>query len=255
MPDRKARLPKYNLIGATLWTCAILLLSCAASAQESCAAEVKLLLSPADVPAVVVALKLDKETKGQVYFFDTPALDLLSKGVIVRLRQGANNDLTVKVRPPENKRFVDPSAGREEFKCELDLTGDKTIQSYSIRSPYARSQVPGTGQDIFTVLSDSQKKLMKEALISIDWIRVKRVANIKSTNWETKAQRPFNKLALELWEWPLGRILELSTKVEADKGPPILAELRRLVDAKGLSVNSSQRSKTSMVLETFSSTE
>jgi hypothetical protein len=255
MPDRRATLPKYNAISAAFRTCAILLLTCATAAQERCAAEVKLLLSPAEVSAVVAALKLAKETKGQVYFFDTPALDLLSKGVIVRLRQGANNDLTVKVRPPENKKFADPSAGREDFKCELDLTGDKAVQSYSIRSQYAGSQVPDAGQDISNMLSDGQRKLLKETTISIDWTRVKKVANIRSTVWETKSQRPFDKLTLEFWEWPVGSILELSTRVEADKGPPTLAELRRLANARGLAVSPSQRSKTSMVLETFSGTK
>jgi uncharacterized protein YjbK len=251
MMTRRVSLAKCNAITTALWICAVLLLTSASYAEERCAVEVKLLLSAADAHATVVALKLEKETRGQIYFFDTADLDLLSKGVIVRLRQGANNDLTVKVRSPTGQRFVDPSRGREDFKCELDLTGDRAIRSYSIRSKYAESQVPDAGQDISNLLSQGQRKLLKEALVSIDWTRVKSVAYIKSTDWETKAQRPLNKLTLELWEWPAGNILELSTKVEAEKGLSTLAELRRLVNAKGLAVSSSQRSKTSMVLESF----
>ena len=131
---------KHDATSRTVWICAVLLLSCALHAQERCAVEIKLLLLPAEAPATIASLKLKKETTGQVYFFDTDALDLLSKGVIVRVRQGGDNDLAVKVRPPEAKKFGDPTQGREDFKCENDLTGGEVTPSYSIRKKYAGSQ-------------------------------------------------------------------------------------------------------------------
>ena len=48
-------------------------------------------------------LRPQGKATGHVYFFDTNARDLLSQGVIVRLRQGVDNDLTVKLRPPEGR--------------------------------------------------------------------------------------------------------------------------------------------------------
>jgi hypothetical protein len=229
----------------------VLLLSSALHTQERCAVEVKLLLLPAEAPATIASLKLKKETTGQVYFFDTDALDLLSKGVIVRVRQGADNDLTIKVRPPADKKFRDPSHGHEDFKCENDFTGGEVIPSYSIRKKYAALQVPNAGHDIFSLLSDGQKKLIRETQVSIDWSRVRRIASIKSTEWDTRAQLPFDKLTVEFWEWPAGAILELSTKVGPDKGPTTYAELRRLVNTKGLSLSASQSLKTSMVLKSL----
>src|SRR5208283_2884522 len=92
--------------------CLVLLLCAALHAKERCDAEVKLLLSPEQSQAAVRALKARGETSGRVYFFDTDQLDLLSQGVIVRLRQGSANDLTVKLRPAMGKAFRDPSAGR-----------------------------------------------------------------------------------------------------------------------------------------------
>ena len=242
---------KHDAIPRTVWICAVLLLSSALHTQERCAVEVKLLLLPAEAPATIASLKLKKETTGQVYFFDTDALDLLSKGVIVRVRQGADNDLTVKVRPPADKKFRDPSHGHEDFKCENDFTGGEVTPSYSIRKKYAALQVPDAGHDIFSLLSDGQKKLIRETQVSIDWSRVRRIASIKSTEWDTRAQLPFDKLTLELWEWPAGAILELSTKVGPDKGPATYAELRRLVNTKGLSLSASQSLKTSMVLKSL----
>jgi hypothetical protein len=57
--------------------------------QESCSQQVKLLLSPMQLQAAIPALGARGETHGQIYFYGTPALDLLSKGVILRFREGA----------------------------------------------------------------------------------------------------------------------------------------------------------------------
>jgi hypothetical protein len=218
-------------------------------AQERCNVEVKLLLSPKDTRAAVSALNLKNERAGRVYFFDTSALDLLSQGVIVRIQQGAANDLTVKLRPREGKTFADPSHGREYFKCEVDQAASETKSSYSIRTEYASVPLPQTGNDILNLLSAGQRKLLEEAQVSIDWQRVKRIADIKTTDWQTEAQPPFKKLTMELWEFPAGKILELSTKVGPDAGPATYTELKRLANTKGLSVNPDQRFKTTMVLE------
>jgi hypothetical protein len=77
--------------------------------------------------------------------------------VIVQLRQGADSDLTIKVRPPASKKLVDPSSGREDFKCEMDLIGGQTNPAYSISSKYSGSQVPNAGPDIFSLLSDGKR--------------------------------------------------------------------------------------------------
>ena len=85
-------------------------------AQERCSTEVKLLLSPAEIPATLVTLKAQKESSGNVYFFDTEKRDLLAQGVIVRLRHGSTRDLTVKLRPPQEKNFEDPTGGERRLQ-------------------------------------------------------------------------------------------------------------------------------------------
>jgi hypothetical protein len=242
---------KHDALFRTLWMCAVLLLSPLLHADEKCGVEVKLLLSPGQTQNTVASFQLVRETTGQVYFFDTEALDLLSKGVIVQLRQGADSDLIIKVRPPASKKLVDPSSGREDFKCEMDLIGGQTNAAYSISNKYSGLQMPNAGPDIFSLLSDGQKKLLKEAGGSIDWTRVRRIASIKSTDWDTVTQPPFGKLTLQLWEWTAGSILELSTSVGPNSGQPSYADLVRLVNAKELSISASQDAKTRMVLESF----
>jgi hypothetical protein len=241
--------PNHGAPLRALSICAMLFLSPTLQAQERCSVEVKLLLLPKDTRAAIAALNFKSERAGRVYFFDTPTLDLLSQGVILRLRQGSANDLTVKLRPRAGKRFSDPSLGREDFKCEVDQNASQQNTSYSMRSKYAWPPLPETGNDILRLLSVGQRKLLEEAQVSIDWRRVKRIADIKTTDWQTEARPQFKKLTMELWESPACSILELSTRVGPDAGPATYTELKRLANSKKLPLNARQQPKTTIVLE------
>jgi hypothetical protein len=229
--------------------CTALLICASLHAQETCDVEAKLLISPEQTQAAVAALRAKKETTGQVYFYDTSALDLLSHGVIVRLRQGADNDLSVKVRAMTGQTVTNPAAEREDYKCEVDLTGSGAINSYSIRRAYTAKRLPATGSEIPGMLSAGQRKLLELFHVSIDWTRVKRFDGIHYTSWQIKSQSQFDKLSLELWVWPTGKVLELSTKVGVDAGPAAYAGLQELVKRKGLSPSNVQRLKTSIALK------
>jgi hypothetical protein len=243
-----------NLPRRIFGLCVLLCFSSTLHSQDRCNVEVKLLLSPTQTEAAVTSLNFEKEAAGRVYFFDTSTLDVLSQGLIIRLRQGASNDFTIKLRPPGNAKPFVPSNIGEGFDCEMDLIGGATDPSYTVRSKYTARHVPETGVEISNLLDAGQKKLLMEAQTSVDWTRVKRIADIQATSWQTKTQPHFRALTLELWEWPGGRILELSTKVGPDAGPSTYTELQRLVKDKGLSLNATQRAKTGMVLETLAHT-
>jgi hypothetical protein len=232
----------------------MLLLCNPCAAQERCSAEVKLLLSPKELPATVATLKAQKESSGEIYFFDTDRRELLSQGVIVRLRHGSSSDLTVKLRPPEGRKFTDPTGGKADFKCEVDLAGNETNTSYSIRNKFSGAQIPETGNDIYHAFSGGQRELLSAASVTIDWNQVKRVADIKQTDWEIKLDSRSKKLSLELWEWPGSKILELSSKAGSEDGKAAYERLRQLAIGKGLKLSPDQRSKTRMVLEPPAST-
>jgi len=243
-----------NLPRRIFGLCVLLSFGSALHSQERCNVEVKLLLSPTQTRTAVRSLNFEKEAAGRVYFFDTDPLDLLSQGLIVRLRQGASNDFTIKLRPPGNAKPFVPSNIGADFDCEIDLIGGASSPSYTARSKYTATHLPGTGIEISNLLDAGQKKLLTEAQVSVDWTRVNRIADIRATSWQTRFQPTFGKLTLELWEWPGGQILELSSKVGPDAGPSTYTELQRLVKTKGLSLNATQRAKTGMVLETLAHT-
>jgi hypothetical protein len=220
-------------------------------AQEECPVEVKLLLSSPVTQPVVAALGFKKRTESQIYFFDTESLDLLRHGVIVRIRQDANYDLTVKLRPPKGSRADDNSLLRSRFSCEIDRTRAKAQMSYAVGRKYRVAKVPEMGTDVYGLLSASQKNLLHDAGISIDWARVVRIASINSTKWQTPARSPYGILALELWEWPAGKILEISAKAPPGSDSSKYEELARLLEINGVSLNANQDTKTATVLETL----
>jgi hypothetical protein len=229
--------------------CAVVFSCFGLHGQENCNVEVKLLLSPAETEAAVAALRGTKERPGRIYFFDTDKLDLLSEGAIVRLRQGAKSDLTIKFRPPNGKKLFATTESGDEFKCEVDLTREGANSSYSITRQLSAGALPQTGTDVSRLLSSAQIKLFEDAGVSVDWSSVKRVAEITSSDWQTQSQPQLGKLALELWEWPGGKVLELSTKVSSDAGSSAYTKLQQLVKAKQLAMSPDQRVKTSIALE------
>ena len=217
-------------------------------AQKICSEEVKLLLSPPQVQSAITALDARRETHGRVYFYDTPALDLLSNGVILRLRDRAEVDLTAKLRPLPGDKFVNPSGVPDDYKCEVDFNDGVETESFSVVNKFLTAKTPMTGEEIFRELSGEQKRLLRDAKVQIDWKRVTRIAEIQSTNWTSRAKPPLGKLSMELWEWSGGSVLEISTRVAPDGSLAAFAALRDLANRKGLALDTNQRSKTAIAL-------
>jgi hypothetical protein len=243
------RRTKQNLRSLARLGCALFFFSSCLQARENCNVEVKLELLPAETQTAQTALSVEKQNTGRVYFFDTDSLDLLAQGAIVRLRTGAQNDLTVKLRPPKGKTFSAPSKSLNDVKCEVDLTGDGANASYSIGRKLGAERLPQNGPDVSILLTPDQKSLLSDAQISVEWTRIKRIAAIESTTWQTQAQPHFGKLSLELWEWAGGKVLELSTKVSRNESLLVYTELQKLVRTKGLSIALDQHAKTAIVLQ------
>ena len=226
----------------------VIVLRCLLTAQAGCSVEGKVLLSPEQTNAAVASLNAGEEAVGQVYFYDTTSLDLLSQGVIIRLRQGPSIDLTVKVRRSVNKTSSGSSGRHDNVKCEIDMVGGEEQMSYSTQTKFASQQIPETGAEIFRMLSASQVDLLKQAHISTDWMQIKRIASVKSKSWRVPAQAHFNPLVLELWQWPTGQVLELSARARGATGPLVYPRLQQLATAKGLSLSRQQELKTILVL-------
>jgi hypothetical protein len=219
-------------------------------AQQRCPMEFKLLLSAPTTQTVIASLKFKKEQAARIYFFDTSTLDLSAQGMIIRVRQGAKSDLTVKARLPAGSEQVVSSGLLGQFPCEIDRNQAGAMTSYAVGRPYDAAKAPDSGTEIYSLLSPAQKRLLNATRVRIDWTRVIRVVEIASTSWQTTAQSTYGKLALELWEWPAGRILELSAKAAPEAEASGYAHLEALVKKNKLSLSGVQDTKTSLVLDT-----
>jgi hypothetical protein len=231
----------------------LILLGSLAYGAEGCAVEVKVLIAPSDQTRAVQTLGFENKQQGRVYFYDTADLDLLKQGLILRVRQGdEDNDLTVKVRPPSDSSVItDPSHGQEDFKCESDMNGGIAKPSYSIKSRFTE-KVPDDGKDFAARLSTGQRELIRLAGLEVEWKRVRKIADIQSVAWQRKKRDGLPKLSLERWEWPQDRAaLELSAKVDAEDGPSAEKRLKELALQKDLLVGCDSKPKTRMVLESL----
>jgi hypothetical protein len=214
--------------------------------QPTCSEEVKLLLSPSQVKAAIAGFQAHDEAHGLVYFYDTPTLELLAQGVILRWREGAKMDLTAKLRPPQGAPLMDTPGG--QYECEMDLNDGVETKSLSLESKDLAVKAPESGEALLTLLSEGQKQLLKDAKARIDWRRVQRMTEIQSTSWTSHKKGPEGKVSLELWQWPGGSILEVSKKVEMEAGQATYAELKDIASRNGLALSTDQRSKTATVL-------
>jgi len=235
----------------------VFVLQTAVYAQEKCSAEVKLLVSPEQTQKVLTVLHAGKEVSGQVYLFDTDDLDLLSRGVTIRLRTGAKNDLTVKLRfsEPEGTNLpARPTAS----KCEIDMVGNVALTSYTLTKVWKNEAVPKTGAELRSAFTTDQMKLLR-AVTSIDWDKLKRQADLRATAWDAHPDSPISKISIELWEWPgdqilesparaQHQILELSARTSRKNGTLSLRELRALAERSGLTVGETQEAKTTLIL-------
>jgi hypothetical protein len=233
-------------------SCLVLLAGKVLHAHAACSVEAKLLLFPTDTRAAVASLNTEQEKIRRVYFFDTSTLELLRHGIIIRLRQDARSgDLAIKLRPPATRDFLAARTGADG-KCEIDRLASGDVPSSSLTIKYRASNVPEQWADLSSSLSAAQRRLLSEVNVQIDWNRVRKIAEIKSTTWRCRGLPEFPQLTLELWEAPTGTILELSARLNPNTADSAYTNLQRLAIANGLHPATSQKPKSSIVLERFS---
>src|SRR5712664_2005928 len=233
---------------ATVIGAAVILLCGPQTMLAQCRAEAKLLVSPSHVRTSVAALHATAKSQRRIYLYDTDGLELLLHGVILRLRTGARGDLTVKLRWDNNNPERAPEKGKST-KCEVDIVGSAALTSYSLVTGWKHESVPQTGEALYAALSVAQQQLLTTAGVAIDWHRVKRIAEIRATEWHVRGNESLNEVSIELWEWPSGKALELSAKANnPENGRSKLDLLLRMALASELVIEKVQEPKATIIL-------
>ena len=228
--------------------------------KASDAVELKLTIPDHRQRSTVVALGMDplESQIRQVFFFDTPDLQLDKAGLVVRARriQGKGDDSVVKLRPVEPSELPDELRQLPDFKVEVDAMPGGYVASASLKNtlgPKAVRRVALGEQPVRKLFSKQQKSFFGEHApkgVSLDDLSVLGplfVLKLRST-----PEGLDRRMVGEMWFYPDGtRIAELSTRCAPGEAFQVAAELRAYLSEKGVDVSGEQQTKTRTALEFF----
>jgi hypothetical protein len=230
-------------------------------ARRSDSVELKLTVPATDHRATVVALGLDplEAQIRQVFFLDTPDLDLNAAGVVVRARriQGRPGDVVVKLRPVEPDELPEKLRQSPNVSVEVDAMPGGFVCSASLKSraeAAAIKEVALGKARVRKLFSKEQRAFFAAHApdgLTLDSLSLLGpIFVLKQTFQPKKLGR---RVVAELWLYPdNSRILELSTKCTAADAAQVAAESRVYLTGKGVSLDGRQETKTKAALSYFS---
>ncbi|MFC8532037.1 hypothetical protein [Nocardia sp. NPDC057227] len=179
-------------------------------------------LGCADSPAVRRDVWFaESRTRGQ-----DGALALLGSGIVIRLRSGDLDDLTVKLRPCRRSqlmgRWAKPFTDTEvEYRVEDDWCGQRralTASVLGVRPPGSLAEVARSGVDVTAALNSAQRQFLVTCTrpgVALDHLGP--VGPIAATRWTGVR---LGHLDLDVERWTAGGIdlLELALRITPIEG-------------------------------------
>jgi hypothetical protein len=222
---------------------------------------------PADAHrATIQGLPMDpvEAQPRQVFFFDTPDLQLNRAGIVVRARriQGGRGDTVIKLRPVDPADLSADLRKQADFNVEVDALPGGYVCSGSFKGRSTgleiREAVRGRAP-IRRLFSKTQRAFYREhapAGLELDSLAVLGPIFLLKTRFGVPSgldgKGPERLLVAEMWLYPDGsRILELSTKCPPAQAFAVSAEARAYLISKGISLSGEQQTKTKTALEYF----
>ena len=200
----------------------------------------------------------DNDEERYIYFFDTPALDLLGAGIIMRARRivGDVHDSTVKFRP------VDPSSVRgrwrryRDFKIEADASEKGLVKSASFSMPAEKGlikRVAGGERKIRDLLAREQRAFIeKTAKRKIDFDRLVVLGPLRAHRWTYEDPACPWPITVELWLREDGqRLMEMSIKTPAVQAAVAVAGFMAFLAEVGAETDNEQQTKTRWALSYY----
>jgi len=224
--------------------------------------EIKMTVRPDQEEAVLAALLLERSTaqRREIYFYETPALALLRKGLVLRARivHGGRDDSTVKLRPADPALIPDVWEGREGFKVEGDSVGETIVCAASLTEKQKRQTIEEVAHgdrppgDLFS--ADQGRFLKEVSLVAEPFGGLVVMGPVDVDRWEVLRPGLSGELCAELWRISSGvTALEVSMRVEVEKVVDLRNALVRYLSERvtGFDVALGQETKTKKALEHF----
>jgi hypothetical protein len=211
--------------------------------------ELKATVPDSDRRSIVQALEMDpiEAEIRQVFFFDTPDLDLYRHGVVVRARraQRKGGDSVVKLRPVVPRELPKPLRRSAGFVC-----------SGSLRARADATEVKDVASGeraLRKLLTREQRDLYKaHAPDGIGLGELSVLGPIMVLKLKAPPMAFSHRIVAELWFYPDdSRILELSTKCPPDDAFKAAAETRAYLVERGIDIDGEQETKTRRALDFY----
>ena len=222
--------------------------------------ELKLTVPDADRRETLEALEIDPldSVLRQVYFFDTPDLDLEGAGLVVRARrtQGKADDSVVKLRPVVPAELPDAIRAEEMFGVEVDAMPGGFVCSGSFKGKLEQGRVKemlAGERPLKKLFSKPQRAFFAEHApggIELDDLAILGPVHVLKVKFDPAGFG--SRMVVELWLYPDGsRILELSTKCAPSEAFEVAARSRAFLHERGVNLSGEQQTKTRTALEFF----
>jgi hypothetical protein len=222
--------------------------------------ELKATVPDSDRQSMMQALEMDPidaEIR-QVFFFDTPGLDLYHHGVVVRARrsQRKGGDAVVKLRPVVPHELPKALRRAPGFKVEVDALPGAFMCSGSLAARADATEikeVAAGARPLKKLLTREQRELYKaHARGGIGLGELSVLGPIMVLKLKAPPVAFARRLVAELWFYPDDtRILELSTKCPPDDAFRAAAETRSYLAQRGIDIDGEQETKTRRALDFF----
>jgi hypothetical protein len=194
----------------------------------------------------------------QIFFFDTPDLQLYNNGIAVRARriQGRSGDSVIKLRPVVPDELSEDVRRSAAMNVEVDAMPGGFVCSASMKGKISNEDVLDAvsgSRPIRKVFSKEQRAFYAQHApegLELDQLRILGPTFVlKEVVTPPKFGR---RLVAEVWLLQDGsRILELSTKSAPNEAFQVAFEARAYLEGLGLDLSSEPQPKTRSVLEFF----
>jgi hypothetical protein len=212
------------------------------------AIEIKATIPPKQVAGALAHYKLTASNDEQrfIYFFDTPKLELLKTGIVLRARRvvGDEHDSTIKFRP------VDPTkVGRRwrkfrDFKIEADASEKGVVKSASFTMPVA------------SLFTEEQEAFLADLAGGrrMDFTKLAVLGPLEAQRWDFEDPACPWPITGELWRRADGAtLMEVSVKAPAVQAAAVMAGFMAFLAEVGAERDVAQQAKTRWALDYYAS--
>jgi hypothetical protein len=222
--------------------------------------ELKVTLPMDEHQSTIAALELDplEAQIRQIFFLDTPDLQLNGAGVAVRARriEGRSGDTVVKLRPVVPGAIPEDVRRSQSVNVEVDAMPGGYVCSASMKgkatNDEVRAAVHGEGS-LRKLFSKEQRAFFAEHApegVKLDDLSVLGPVFVLKLAVVPKGYD--RRIVAEMWLLPDGsRILELSTKCPPPEAFQVAIETRAFLEGLGLDLTADPQTKTKTSLEFF----